>query len=73
MCAPLLISGEPQKTSYVGVTAHRLKQDTVERVTVAITKQFPSAHTYYRIAALLDEIHTEYGTEYTIVATVTVC
>lgn len=65
MYAPLQISSQPKKkkkTSYLGVTVHWIKTDTLERESAVLACwHFPSPHTYSRTAELLEEIHTEYG------------
>ncbi|KAL0153378.1 hypothetical protein M9458_051297 [Cirrhinus mrigala] len=60
-------------SSFIGVTAHWVHNDTLERQSVKLAcRHFPSPHTYNRIAEVLDEIHSEFGLSHEcIVATVT--
>nr|XP_023677321.1 uncharacterized protein LOC111849037 [Paramormyrops kingsleyae] len=60
-------------SSFIGVTAHWVHNDTLERQSVTLAcRHFPSPHTYNQIAEVLDEIHSEFGLSHEcIVATVT--
>lgn len=60
-------------SSFIAVTAHWIKPDTLERQSAALACcHFLSPHTNNRIAEILDEIHSVYGLSHEyIVATVT--
>ena len=58
--------------SYLGVTAHWLNPQNMERCKAALAcKRFKGRHTHENIATELDQIHSSYGINHKITTTVT--
>jgi KRAB domain-containing zinc finger protein len=61
-----------RRRSYIGVTAHWIDSETLDRVSAALAcRRLKGRHTYDVLAAKLEEIHTEYEIVSKIVKTTT--
>ncbi|XP_058242359.1 uncharacterized protein LOC131351136 [Hemibagrus wyckioides] len=60
------------RRSFLGVTAHWIEPETMDRCSAALTcKQLKGSHTFSALAGALNDIHTEYNIRDKIVCTTT--